>query len=253
MCWGTPRAGPSRAPQPDPFLGTLKTPLHSASALSPGLSRLQVQETGAFCGLPFGGTASRCPPACAFPVVQGAAQPSLPLALLLQQANKSLLLSVWLLSQWTGSSWLLPGRPRPCSSAHRGTLSRSPYPGLWLPDLDSVCEAVSAGPWEGWGLRVSAVVRRLGAPQLCIPAHLLPRPHPGRSWRLFPRASPYTHPHGLGGQRSTSQPRALSPWQRDSAHSPPRSMPRPPANRLSPSYGASVWRLRPLLPGRTHE
>lgn len=147
----------------------------------------------------------RAAPDLAFPVVQGAAQPSLPLAVLLQQANKSLFLSVWLLSQWTGSSWLRPGRPHPCSSAHRGLRAAAPTQGAgsrtWTLCVRLCLLAPGRGGASGCPLWSGGWV----PPELCIPAHLLPRPHPGRSWRLFPRASPCTHPHGLGGQRSTSQ------------------------------------------------
>lgn len=81
--------------------------------------------------------------------VQGAALPLSPPCLSLCYCNKQirvrLSLSVWLLSQWTRELLALLQVVPPLQPSPQGDSEPQPLPGI----PDSVCEAASAGPWEG--------------------------------------------------------------------------------------------------------
>lgn len=125
-----------------------------------------------------------------------------------------------------------PGGPAPAVQPTGGLWATAPTLGsgsrTWTPCVRLCLQAPGRGGASGCQLWSGGWV----PPKLCIPAHLLPRPHlggAGRSSQGHRLALTHTAVVVRGALPS---PGALSPWQRDSAHSPPRSTPRQPPQPL---------------------
>lgn len=220
---GDPSGRPLSVPQPDPFLGTLKRPLHSASALlSPGLCRSESGRQEPFVGALWWDApcpAHRCA-SC------------LSLRCCRKRIKAGLFLSVWLLVSMERELLAPPGgrgtpAAQPAGQLCPSALTRAPLLAQWVRRLQAPAGVGPQGVSSGSGGWVP--------PWLCVPSTSCPGLILGGAGSFSQgRRPPHTGPRGPGGWSSPSQPGALSPWPRGLPTAHPRL-----ALRLSPASGTT--------------